>query len=119
MSNGFLYNAGTNGRRSKAKYRIIAVRRDGSQQEREVVGAPDDSNLATFGKRHHAAMVIRYFPSKQAWFALDIRSAAMAGSKDGKTGWWTGLSRYEKPFPTAEAAIMWAIHTITAQPVML
>ena len=80
-------------------------------------GAPGDSWMCSFGKKRGAQFAIRYFPSKKAWIALDIRKAVET-SGYGRNGqkWWVGQKRIPRQFPTEDAAVVYVIAVTATQP---
>ena len=100
-----------------ARYELHFVRQGGVVSG-HTLGAPNDAYLCRRGKTAHAAFAIRYFPSKKGWVVLDIRQAVevslIAQNHPIKT--FRGHVRLPKLYPTADAAIMVAMHKLGCAP---
>lgn len=92
---------------TRGPYRIVGVA-SGYCREWTCTKAPSDALLCTYGRRTNVDFMIRYFPSKKGWVVLDIRKALPLGA--GSHQWWSGQVRWEKVFPSEDAAVMVAMH---------
>lgn len=91
-------------------YKIVGVAPNRVVEGAAPRGAPSDFYLCAWGKRRSADFVIRYFPSKKGWAALDIRHAVRSQALNQLTAFWFGQRRHQAYFPTEDAAVMWAMH---------
>lgn len=99
-----------------AKYEVIGVARGGTVIEHKLgkLGAPPENWLCAWGKAKGCAFVIRYFPSKKGWRVLDIRNATGRQAAGGRGfQMWQGQVRGTRYWPNKDAAIMYAIHTMS------
>jgi len=91
-------------------YNMVAVCGHGVV-ERKVRGAPTDTKLIEFGRKHHAKAVVRFYPKYGGWLVTDIRDAIvleLAGV--GKV--YRNTRRAMQVFASEDAAVMTAMHKL-------
>lgn len=81
------------------------------QSKRRTHKAPTEATMIKWGKERGCLFVLRYFPSKKGWRALDIRGASVSEMAHPYRGMHFpivhGAVRGTRYWPTAEAAAMY------------
>lgn len=95
--------------RPTGSYRVVFVRRGGTQKFWHTAKAPKTEWMLERGKNNAALFAIRYWPSKKGWRVLDMRDAQSFIVPMALHTKWTGHRFVEKIFPSEDAAVMYAI----------
>jgi len=96
-------------------YRMVAIAQD-KVFSRNVQNAPTPAQIATFADLRHAQFVTRFYPTKGGWLVTDVRKRRRQAFFSGKTVWDVrSLHRFDKVFPSEDAAVMWAMHQTGTQ----
>lgn len=98
--------------KSVADYHVVGICAGGGTIEGKMRGAPTEDSLCAWGKQRRCLAVIRYFPSRRGWRILDIRSALPVLTRNSRVPFWRGQRRGERYYPTLDAAVMVALHTL-------
>lgn len=106
---------------SKAIYKLVGLRRDGSTVEQLNLPRPTDAKMCAWGKRRGCVMVFRYWPSKKGWTALNIHNAQefVRTGRLGRYSEWTGAVRGTRVYPTEDAAVMHVLAILNSQPTLV
>lgn len=92
-------------------YHLYGLKLDGGiVQSPPRMYAPGESLMCAWGKQAGCAFVIRNYPLKGGYRALDIRAASETQLFD-KRRFWKGQRYFERVYPTPDAAAMHLFHT--------
>lgn len=104
---------------SRSKYKLFYVCDGGKVKEAWKDGAPDDNWMLKGAAMLKASFAIRYMPSKKGWTVLDTRRAQNFTAPGQNYSRWVGHVRLPRAYPNEDAAIMLAIHLLSAEPKLL
>ncbi len=98
-------------------YRMIGVS-PGRTVERPKATAPTPAQMATFADVNKVDFVVRYYPSKKAWMANDMRKRRKMNLRSGRVVWDSrSVLRHDRKFPNEDAAVVWAMTQLGVAPV--
>lgn len=107
-------------KKSAARYLLLGVHPRGLVVEGHTRGAPSDALLCDWGKSRGCSFVVRYFPTKKGWTALDIRNARQSTPiPPNNYVIWRGQVRLPRIYPSEDAAVMHAMAILNIQPSLL
>lgn len=95
------------------KYVIFAILANGEvKRSKDYNKAPQTRTIVNFVLRHKARFGTRYFPSKKGWMLYDCRLALKSvnvGTYGRVFEDFIGWTRFDRIYPTEDAAVMHAI----------